>query len=196
VVQIAPEFLEAVRGRQGIGVVAEMVLAELTGVVAKVEQELGDGRRAGPQIGRAAGQLRRDHARAQRVHAGEEGVAPRSAALLGVIVHEPGAFLADAVYVGRFADHQSLMVDARLHPADVVAHDEEDIGLLWLLRGCRQARRDHGDEQCQHAEPAGSGRHFAFHQFAPELDAVRPPRSRARAWPTQKLCARRATIGH
>ena len=30
------------------------------------------------------------------------------------------------------------MVDARLHPADVVAHDEEDVGLLLLLRGRRQ----------------------------------------------------------
>jgi hypothetical protein len=39
VIQIAPEFLEAVRGRQRVGVVAEMVLAEFDGVVAKIEQE-------------------------------------------------------------------------------------------------------------------------------------------------------------
>ena len=80
-IEIAPEFLEAVRGRQRIGVIAEVVLAELAGVVAEVEQELGERRRAGPQVGRAARQLRRDHAGAQRVHAGEEGVAPRRAAL-------------------------------------------------------------------------------------------------------------------
>ena len=84
VVQVAPVFLEAVRGRQRVGVVAEMVLAELAGVVAEIEQELGERRRAGPQIGRAAGQLRRDHAGAQRMHAGEEGVAAGRAALLGV----------------------------------------------------------------------------------------------------------------
>ena len=41
VIQVAPEFLEAVRGRQRVGVVAEMVLAELAGVVAEIEQELG-----------------------------------------------------------------------------------------------------------------------------------------------------------
>ena len=41
VVEIAPELLEAVRGRQRVGVVAEMVLAELAGVVAEVVQELG-----------------------------------------------------------------------------------------------------------------------------------------------------------
>jgi predicted amino acid-binding ACT domain protein len=34
--------METVRGRQRVGVVAEVVLAELTGVVAKVEQELGN----------------------------------------------------------------------------------------------------------------------------------------------------------
>ena len=45
---------------------------------------------------------------------------PAGAALLGVVVHELGALLPEAVDVGRFPDHQSLVVDARLHPADVV----------------------------------------------------------------------------
>ena len=110
-----------------------MVLAELAGVVAEIEQELGERRGAGPQIGRAARQLRRDHAGAQRMHAGEEGVAPGRAALLGVVVHEDRAFIADAIDVGRFPDHQAAVVDARLHPADVVTHDEEDVGLSALL---------------------------------------------------------------
>ena len=132
VVEIAPELLEAVRGRQRVGVVAQMVLAELAGAVAEVVQELGERRRAGPQVGRAARQLRRDHAGAQRVHAGEEGVAPGRAALLGVVVGEHRPFLADPVDVGRLADHQAAMVDRRLHPADVVAHDEQDVGLLVL----------------------------------------------------------------
>ena len=129
-IQVAPEFLEAVRGRQRVGVIAEMVLAELAGVVAEIEQELGERRGAGPQIGRAAGQLRRNHAGAQRMHAGEEGVAAGGAALLGIVVREDRAFIADAIDVGRLADHQAAMVDARLVQADVVAHDEEDVGLL------------------------------------------------------------------
>src|SRR5205807_8749875 len=53
VIQIAPVFLEAVRGRQRVGVIAEMVLAELAGVVAEIEQELGERRGAGPQTGGA-----------------------------------------------------------------------------------------------------------------------------------------------
>ena len=57
---------------------------------------------------------------------------------MAYVVHEDRAFVADAVDVGGFPDHQAAMVDARLHPADVVAHDEEDVGLLLLLRGRRQ----------------------------------------------------------
>ena len=144
VIEVAPEFLEAVRGRQRLGVVAEVVLAELAGVVAEIAQELGERRRAGPQIGRAAGQLRRDHAGAQRMHAGEEGIAPGRAALLGIVGHEDRAFIADAVDVGRFPDHQAAMVDARLHPADVVAHDEEDVGLLLLREGWHGGRHQDG----------------------------------------------------
>ena len=55
VVEIAPELVEAVGGRQRVGVVAEVVLAELAGVVAEIAQEPGERRRAGPQVGGAAG---------------------------------------------------------------------------------------------------------------------------------------------
>ena len=138
-IQITPEFLEAVRGRQRLDVVAEMVLAELAGIVALIEQKLGDRRRAGPQPGRAAGQLRRNHAGAQRMHAGEESIAPGGAALLGVVSHEDRAVIADAIDIRRLADHQTAMVDARLHDADVIAHDEENVGLAGgRLSRCRQ----------------------------------------------------------
>ena len=133
--------------------VAQVVLAELAGVVAEIEQELGERRRAGPQVGRAARQLRRDHAGAHRIHAGEEGIAPGGAALHGDVVHEDRAFVADAVDVGRLPDHQAAVIDARLHPADVVAHDEEDVGLLLLLRGRRHARRRYRGDRGQQTEP-------------------------------------------
>ena len=42
VIEIAPVFLEAVRRRQRVGVVAEVVLAELARGVAEIVQELGD----------------------------------------------------------------------------------------------------------------------------------------------------------
>jgi len=34
------------------------------------------------------------------------------------------AFMPDAVDVGGFADRQAFVINARLHPADVVTHDE------------------------------------------------------------------------
>ena len=133
VIEVAPEFLEAMRGRQGVGVIAEMVLAELAGGVAEIMQELGERRCSRSQIGDAAGKLRRDHAGAQGMHAGEEGVPSRRAALLGIVGHELRTLVAEAIDVGRFADHQATMINARLHPADVVAHDEQDVGLFLGL---------------------------------------------------------------
>ena len=127
------------RRRQRIGMVAQMVLAELAGVVAEIEQELGERGRAGSQVRWAAGQLRRDHAGTQRGHAGEESVAPGRAALLGVVAHELGALIGNAINVRRFAETQTSLVADDLHPADVIAHDEQDV--WFLLLGCRRRRR-------------------------------------------------------
>ena len=129
-IEVAPILLESVRCREGFGMVAQVVLAELASVVAEVQQELGQRRSARPQVGRTARQLRRDHARAQRIHAGEEGISSGRATLHGNVIHEDRALVPDAVDVGRFADHQTTMVNARLHPADVITHDEQDVGFL------------------------------------------------------------------
>src|SRR4051794_36514455 len=72
----------------------------------------------------------------------EEGGPPGRAALLGVVGHEDRAFLTDAVNVRRLADHQPAVVDARLHPTDIVAHDEQDVGLgLLALLALRRLGR-------------------------------------------------------
>ena len=76
--------------------------------------------------------MRRDHAGAQWGHAGEEGVAARRAALLGVVAHELGALIGKAVNVGRFAESQTSLVADDLHPAYVISHDEQDVRLLLL----------------------------------------------------------------
>src|SRR5262249_59117067 len=65
VVKVTPVFLEAMcRGQSG-GVVTQVVFAELTGVIAKIEQELCECGCAGVQVGGAARQLRREHCGAQ-----------------------------------------------------------------------------------------------------------------------------------
>jgi hypothetical protein len=92
------------------------------------------------------------------MHAGKERVAAGRAALLGIVVREDRAFIADAIDIGRLADHQAAMVDARLVEADVVTHDEEDIGLLCLLCGCRRDGRPGQRHQHRRAEQRGTGR--------------------------------------
>ena len=49
-IQVAPEFLEPVCGRERISVIAKVVLAELAGVIAEIMQEFRERRSAGPQI--------------------------------------------------------------------------------------------------------------------------------------------------
>src|SRR6478735_5943693 len=85
------------------------------------------------------------------MHTGEEGVSAGGAALLGVVRHEDAAFVSDAVDVRRFPDHQAAVVDARLHDADVIAHDEQDVWFLVLrLAGSGRAeKRRRGYKQRQ-----------------------------------------------
>jgi len=104
--------------------IAEVVLAELSGRVTEIEQELCKAWRAGSQVRRTARELRRNHTCAHRSHAGNEGVASRRAARLGVVGHEPPALLGDAIDIWCFTHHQALVIAARLHSADVITHDE------------------------------------------------------------------------
>jgi hypothetical protein len=50
-----------------------------------------------------------------------------------------------AVDIGRLAHHQAAVVDANVVDADVVTHDEQDVGLV-TLRPCR-ALDDHKSHQ-------------------------------------------------
>ncbi len=128
VIQVAPELLEAVCRWQRRRFIAKVVLAELAGVVAEIQQEFCQRGRARQQRTGGTRKLRHDHARPQRMHAGEEGGAAGRAALLGIIGHKPRAFFPEAVDVGRLPNHEPLMVSADVHDADVVAHDEQDVG--------------------------------------------------------------------
>jgi hypothetical protein len=55
------------------------------------------------------------------------------------------------------------MVDARLHKADVVTHDEEDVGLAgWRLRVCGQACRRSAEEQSNYTAASSDRAHGLF----------------------------------
>ena len=99
VVEVAEELVEAVRGRQELVAVAEVVLAELAGDVAERLQHVGDGRVFGLQPEVGAGQPDLGEAGADRRLAGDERRAAGRAALLPVPVGEVAALLGDAVDV-------------------------------------------------------------------------------------------------
>ena len=130
VVEVAEELVEAVVGRQELVLVAEVVLAELPVDVAERLQEFRDGRILRLKADIRTGQADLRQSRADRRLARDERRASGGAALLAVPVREHRAFVADAVDVRRAVSHHSAVVDARVEPADIVAHDHEDVGLL------------------------------------------------------------------
>jgi hypothetical protein len=128
VVQVAVELVEAVRGRQELVAVAEVVLAELAGRVAELLEQLGDGRVLGLQADRGPRHPDLGEAGAEHALAGDERRPPGGAALLAVGVGEPHALVGDAVDVGRPVAHQPVAVAAQIRDADVVAPDDQDVG--------------------------------------------------------------------
>jgi hypothetical protein len=93
-----------------------------------------------------------NHSRAQRMHAGKERVAAGRAALLGIISHKDRTVVSDAIDVRRLANHQSAMIFARLHNADVIAHDEQDVGFVSLAARWQESSLPPG----QYRKPAQS----------------------------------------
>jgi hypothetical protein len=83
----------------------------------------------------------------------KKALRPRRATLLGVVVREERTFISDAIDVGRLSDHQAAVIDARLHVADVIAHDEENVRLALCL--CRDLLRHacYRDQYRKQAEP-------------------------------------------
>src|SRR5262249_25387271 len=75
---------------------------------------------------------------------------------------ELGALAPNAIYVGRFPNHKAFVVDTRLHPADVIAHDKKDIGLLRSRRLCVYGSTFAGDSDDHNESEStnkGSSRH-------------------------------------
>ena len=77
-----------------------------------------------------AGLADRGQAGADRQLAGDEVRAARGAARFGVVVGEAHALGGQPVEVRRSAGHDALVVGADVEPADVVAHDEDDVRLV------------------------------------------------------------------
>jgi hypothetical protein len=72
----------------------------------------------------------RGEAGAQRNLSGDEVGAAGGTARFRIIIGEAHAFSGELVEVRRLSRHHALMIGADVEPADVVTHDDEDVGLL------------------------------------------------------------------
>jgi hypothetical protein len=129
VVEVAEELVEAVRRRQVLIAVAQVVLPELAGRIAERLQELGDRRVLGrdPDLRTRYADLAQ--AGAVDALAGDEGRAPGRAALLAVRVGEPHPLGGEPVDVGRAVAHEAAAVAAQVGDSDVVSPEDHDVRL-------------------------------------------------------------------
>ena len=134
VIEVAEELVEAVHGRQVLVQIAQVVLAELSGGVAQRLQHGGDRHRLVGHADIGAGLADGRQARAYGQFAGDKVRAARRAARLGVVVGEQHAFGGQLVEVRRLAGHDAPMIGADIEPADIVAHDDKDVGLAGRRR--------------------------------------------------------------
>src|SRR5262249_11430577 len=102
---------------------------ELAGRVAEVLHDAADRRIELAHAHRRAGEADLGEAGADDMLPGEKRRAPRGAGLLTVIVLELDSLARDAVDVRRLVAHQAVRVGADVRDADVVAEDDEDVGL-------------------------------------------------------------------
>ena len=186
VIEVAEELVEAVDGGQELVEVAEVVLAELARGIAHGLERRGDGHRLRGDADGRAGLADRGHAGADRQLAGDEVRAARRAARLGVVVGEQHAFGGELVEVRRPPGHHAAVVGADVPHADVVAHDDDDVG-----RGCGAGSR-HADPHTQSEatrRPPDDGSLpdpcLLGHETLPGVDrrARRANRNRARSGP-------------
>ena len=127
VIEVAEKFIEAVHGRQIFVEVAEMVLAELPGSVAERFEHGGERHRLLREADVRTGLTDCRETGAHRKFAGDEIGAAGGAACFGVVVGKPHAFGRKSVEIGRLPRHDTAMIGADVEPADIVAHDDEDV---------------------------------------------------------------------
>ena len=167
VIEVAEELVEAVHGGQMLVAVALVVLAELSGGVALSLEHGGHGDVGLLPAFLGAGQADLGHAGADGDGAADEGRATRRAALLRVVIGEAHAFLGDAIDVRRLVAHHAAVVVADVPGADVVAPDDEDVGLFVRRLGrSRGAKKHHASHQQRISRSSGSLA-LSFHAFCP-----------------------------
>jgi hypothetical protein len=120
-VEIAKELVEAVRRWQIFVAIAQVVLAKLASGVTQRLEQFRDGGVFRVEANRGSRHSDLGQAGADWVLPGDEGGAPRRAALLAIVIGERRAFVRDAVDVRGPVAHLATAVVADVPPADVIA---------------------------------------------------------------------------
>ena len=154
-IEVAVEFVEAVIRREHLIAVAEVVLTKLAGDVPERLEQLGNGNIFLLQTFRCARQADLGESSADGRLAGDERGAARGAALLAVPIGEQHTFLRDTVDVRGLVTHHALVVGADVEDANVIAPDDEDVGLV--CRKCQAGYKNQTNNDREH------NCHFHFH---------------------------------
>src|SRR4051794_11480907 len=128
-VEVAEELVEAVHRRQVLVEITQVVLAELSCRIAARLEQLCDGRVLRLQADRRGGNADLRETGTKDALTRDERGTPSGAALLAVGVGEAHALRRETVDVGRAVTHQAAAVGADIRDADIVAPDDEDVGL-------------------------------------------------------------------
>jgi hypothetical protein len=129
VVEIAEELVEAVVGGQHVVQVAQVVLAKLACGVTLLLQQRGDGDDFVRHADRRCRDADLGQSGPKHALSGDERRASGGAGLLAVAVGEEHPLLGDAVDVRCLVTHQPVRVATQVRDADVVAPDDENVGL-------------------------------------------------------------------
>ncbi len=132
-VVVSEEHIEAVHSWQVFVAISLVVFSELPRGVAQAFQDRGH-RAVGllPAFG-GAGHSHLGHATADRHRTADECCATGRTALLSVVVGEGHAFFGNAVNVRGLVAHHAAVVVADVPRANIVAPDDENIGLFCSL---------------------------------------------------------------
>src|SRR5262249_7605688 len=110
-----------------------MVLADLRrGVTMRLEQ-LGDGRIAVLQSLLRARHADLEQAGSEWMLSRDEGRPPGGTRLLPIVVGEERSFPCDAVNIRRSSTHHASVIGTDVPDANVIGHDDEDIGFFLFL---------------------------------------------------------------
>jgi len=162
VVEVAEEFIKTVIGGEHFITVTQVILAELTGGIALSLEQTGNGGIFFLHALFGAGQPHFGKTGAEDALAHDKGGTSRGTGLFSIIVGKGHALFGDAVDIGGLVPHHAVGIVTDVGLADIIAPDDQDVGLLCLCGTNRPGNK------CQNGQNRSHHKHafakiFHFH---------------------------------